>query len=424
MNAPETPVFSRGDAVGLRAAVNRAVTETPVTDIHTHLYATDFGGLLLWGIDELLTYHYLIAEFFRLSDMPYEQFWALDKPAQADAIWKTLFIENSPISEACRGVITVLDALGLDVSARDLRGYRAWFAAQDTAAHVDRVFEVANLKCAVMTNDPFDPQERPVWEGSYQTDARFHGVLRIDPLLNGWGGSYEMLKGWGYDVEPSLNDKTKAEVRRFLTDWVKRMKALYMAVSLPPDFMMPEESARAVLIEECILPVAREFNIPFAMMIGVTRQINPLLRLAGDSVAPSSMKPVEYLCAKYPHNKFMITTLSREDQHSLCVTGRKFRNLLIFGCWWFLNNPSLIQEMTEMRLELLGPSVIPQHSDARVLDQVIYKWRHSREIIAKVLRHKYADLVEAGWTVSEAEIQRDAAQLLGGNFWRFIDLKL
>lgn len=424
MSEDNTTTYTRNDAVGLRAAVNKAVGETKITDIHTHIYATDFGDLLLWGIDELLTYHYLIAEFFRLSDMPYDQFWALDKSAQADVIWQTLFIENSPLSEACRGVITVLDSLGLDVSSRDLKGYRAWFSAQETAAHMDRVFDVAKLKCVVMTNDPFDALERPVWAGDYQTDARFHGVLRIDPLLNGWQGSYEQLKGWGYDVEAALNDQSKAEVRRFLTDWVKRMKALYMAVSLPPDFMMPEESARAVLIEECILPVAREFNIPFAMMIGVTRQINPLLRLAGDSVAPSSLKPVEYLCAKYPQNKFMITTLSREDQHTLCVTARKFRNLLLFGCWWFLNNPSLIQEMTEMRLELLGPSVIPQHSDARVLDQVIYKWKHSREIIAKVLRHKYADLVEAGWSVTEAEIQRDAEQLLGGNFWRFIDLKL
>lgn len=424
MSEKSSPIYTRNDAVGLRAAVNKAVTETEITDIHTHLYATDFGDLLLWGIDELLTYHYLIAEFFRLSDMPYDQFWALDKSAQADAIWQTLFIENSPLSEACRGVITVLDALGLDVSARDLKGYRAWFAAQETAAHVDRVFEVAKLKCAVMTNDPFDPLERPVWEAGYQPCERFHGVLRIDPLLNGWTGSHTMLKGWGYDVEPTLNDNSKSEVRRFLTDWVKRFKALYMAVSLPPDFAMPEISARATLIEECILPVAREFNIPFAMMIGVTRQINPQLRLAGDSVAPSSMKPVEYLCAKYPKNKFMITTLARDDQHTLCVTARKFRNLLLFGCWWFLNNPSLIQEMTEMRLELLGPSVIPQHSDARVLDQVIYKWKHSREIIAKVLRHKYADLVASGWTVSEAEIQRDAAQLLGGNFWRFIELKL
>jgi hypothetical protein len=37
------------------------------TDIHTHLYAPSFGKLGLWGIDELLTYHYLEAEFFRYS---------------------------------------------------------------------------------------------------------------------------------------------------------------------------------------------------------------------------------------------------------------------------------------------------------------------------------------------------------------------
>ena len=101
-----TPVktFNRDDAVGLRNAVKRIVTETPVTDMHTHLYAPAFGELLLWGVDELLTYHYLIAEFFRLSDMSYADFWSLDKTRQADAIWQTLFIENAPISEACRGV--------------------------------------------------------------------------------------------------------------------------------------------------------------------------------------------------------------------------------------------------------------------------------------------------------------------------------
>ena len=36
-----------------------------------------------------------------------------------------------------------------------------------------------------------------------------------------------------------------------------------------------------------------------------------------------------------------------------------------------------------MRIELLGTSFIPQHSDARVLDQLIYKWDHSRQIIGE-----------------------------------------
>jgi hypothetical protein len=111
--------------------------------------------------------------------------------------------------------------------------------------------------------------------------------------------------------------------------------------------------------------------------------------------------------------------LSRENQHELCVTARKFNNLLLFGCWWFLNNPSIIEEMTRERLEMLGLSFMPQHSDARVLDQLIYKWTHSRKIIADVLADKYEDLADAGRKISEEDIRRDVADLLGNVFDRF-----
>jgi len=419
-----TSLFTRDQVPALHAAIHDIVATTPVTDIHTHLYAPEFGGLLLWGIDEVLTYHYLIAEFFRASDMPSAQFWALDKQGQADAIWEALFIRQSPIGEACRGPLTVLDRLGLDVASRDLPQYRAWFAEQDPRRFLETVFEVARLKAAVMTNDPFDAAERPVWEAGYAGHPLLKAALRIDPLLNDWANAQERLKGWGYAVEAGLGAKTLAEVRRFLGDWVKRMQALYMAVSLPPEFAMPDKGPRGTLIEECVIPVAHEFNIPFAMMVGVRRQVNPLLKLAGDGVGTSDPAAVAYLCAKYPQNKFMVTMLSREDQHTLCVVARKFRNLLLFGCWWFLNNPSLIEEMTRMRLELLGPTVVPQHSDARILEQVIYKWEHSRVVIAKVLCDKYGDLVRTGWTVTRAEVERDVEGLLGGNFWRFLGRSL
>ena len=111
--------------------------------------------------------------------------------------------------------------------------------------------------------------------------------------------------------------------------------------------------------------------------------------------------------------------LARENQHELCVIARKFRNLHIFGCWWFTNIPSVIEEMTRMRLELLGLSVTPQHSDARVLDQIIYKWEHSRRVIAKVLTEKYLDLRATGWEPTPAEIQRDVKNLFGGAFETF-----
>lgn len=407
----------------IRAVVSSAVDNVRITDIHTHLYSPEFGEMMLWGIDEVLTYHYLIAETMRWVDMPYEEFWALSKTEQANLIWKTLFIEHSPVSEACRGALTVLNGLGLDVSTRDLPAYREYFKTQSPEGYVDRVFDVAGVESVVMTNDPFDDAESPVWLEGRSHDPRFHAALRIDRVLNSWDTSYLKLKGTGYHVQTSFNGRTASEVRRFLREWIERMNALYMAVSLPTDFAYPDGSVRCRIIDECIVPVSREMNVPFALMIGVKRQVNPQLKSAGDSVGNGSVESVERLCAKYPDNKFLVTMLARENQHELCVAARKFRNLLVFGCWWFLNNPSLIEEMTRMRLELLGLSTVPQHSDARVLDQLIYKWSHSRQVIGDVLVDKYTDLAATGWVVSEEEVRRDVEGLFGGNFWSFIGKK-
>lgn len=401
--------------------VKETVAHCPVTDIHTHLFAESFGDLLLWGIDELLTYHYLIAETMRFRpDLPYEQFWSMTKQEQADLIWQTLFIEHSPYSEACRGVVTVLNRLGFDLSKRDLNEYRAYFRSVTAEEHINRIMELAKVKTVVMTNDPFDDYERAQWDRGIRQDSRFQAALRIDPLLNLWDTSWSKLKDQGYNVTEDLNEQTLAEIRRFLKDWIKRMDPLYMAVSLPSDFAYPEASVRGTIIDECIIPVTREAGIPFAMMIGVKRKVNPALRDAGDSVGKSDIGAVERIVSRYPDNKFLVTMLSRENQHELAVTARKNRNLLVFGCWWFLNNPSLIEEITRMRLELLGGSVIPQHSDCRILDQLLYKWDHSRTIIAKVLSDKYGDLFDAGWRLEEDEIRRDVEDLLGGTFWKFL----
>lgn len=410
----------RTDTTKIRDMVSRAVTDTKITDVHTHIYPPDFGGLLLWGIDELLTYHYLVAEVMRWVDITYDTLWSMSKTEQANLIWQTLFIQHSPYSEACRGVLTVLDKLGLDVGSRNLDEYRNFFKYQPVTAYVDKVFELSNVESVVMTNDPFDDTERPAWFDDRKGDPRFLAALRIDCLLNTWPSACSRLREWGYRVSEDFGGDSFAEIRRFLEEWIERMDALYMAVSLPPSFAFPEDSPRGCIIENCILPVSRERNLPFAMMIGVKKLVNPALKLAGDSVGKADIGVVEYLCANYPDNKFMVTMLSRENQHELCVAARKFSNLMIFGCWWFLNNPSLIAEITTMRFELLGQSLIPQHSDARVLDQLIYKWEHSRRIITDALVGKYADLAATGWTISEAEIRRDVEDLFGRNFWRFV----
>ncbi len=403
----------------LRERVFKIVAETPVDDIHTHLYDPAFDKLLLWGIDDLLTYHYLVAEGFRYFDLPYVDFGKFDKTTQANLIWDALFLQHSPISEACRGVITTLHAFGLDVKHRDLAAIRKWFAEQNVDNHIQRCLELAGVKSICMTNSPFDDLERPVWQKGFDREPWFTAALRIDPLVLDWPRSARRLNEWGYPTGVELNVGAFDAVKKFLADWAKKMDAKYVMISLPPDFVFPANTESAELLDQAVLPFCRDAGLPLAVMPGVVRQVNPQLSMAGDGMERADLTFLKNLCAGFPQNKFAATVLARENQHGLCVLARKFRNLHIFGCWWFTNTPSIIEDMTRMRTELLGLSFTPQHSDARVLDQLVYKWQHSRAVIADVLGDKYVDLLKAGWECTEEELRRDAEGLFGGEFARF-----
>ena len=365
--------------------VEQELRATQFIDIHTHLFMPSLGDLGLWGIDELLTYHYLEAELFRSSTIRPEQYWALPKKAQADLVWQTLFVEHAPVSESTRGVVAVLDAFGLPTSAPDLTAARRFFESRDRDSHIADVLKLAGISEVVMTNDPFDPVEAPLWEHGLDRDPRFHAALRLDTLLRE-GGYID------------------------LTHWCHLMKPVYMAVSLPDTFT--EEPG----LESAVLRVCREFNIPLSLMIGVRRQVNPALRLAGDGVGRADLRCIERLCAEHPDNRFLVSVLSRENQHELCVLARKFANLMPFGCWWFLNNPSIVEEITRERIEMLGTSFIPQHSDARVLEQLIYKWKNTRRTLAPILANSYQLLFDDGRAPSREEIRRDITRLFRSNF--------
>ena len=384
----------------LQAQVESIVSSTPVMDAHTHLFPLEFNELCLWGIDELLTYHYLTAEALRTARMPYEQFWAMSKMDQADLVWKTLFVDNTPTSEAAQGIITVLDVFGLDTRAPDLREARAFFNSQRLAEHIDHVFDVARVSGVVMTNDPFDDAEDQLWSSGISVDRRFSSSLRLDSLVN----------------TADLAVSTTTRVRAFLDNWIQRRNPVYMALSLPPEFSFPSDDARDRLLREVILPTANEHRLPLTLMVGVRRGVNPRLRDAGDALGRANVTAIERLCSEYPDVKFLVTFLSRENQHELCVAARKFNNLMPFGCWWFLNNPSIVSEITRERFELLGQSFIPQHSDARVLEQLIYKWQHARRQIADALYDSYKQLLSRGRAVTTEEISRDVNRLFSGNF--------
>lgn len=400
----------------VRAATRRIVAVAPVVDMHTHLFPPQFGDLCRSGIDDLLTYHYLAAELLRSSPITPDAYQRLPLPERADLVWQTLFVRNTPLSEATRGVVGILAALGLDAAAPDLQEARAFFATRTAADHVSWVLDRAGVESIVMTNDPFDPREARVWAERTRIDPRFRSALRLDVLLNEWPLARNRVRNAGFTVTEDVDDQTVLGARKFLDHWIARIEPLYVAVSLPDDFSFPEQSARSRLLERVVLPACRDHHLPLAMMIGVRRGVNPALLDAGDGLGRADVGVVQRMCRDYPDHRFLVTMLSRENQHELCVAARKFANLMPFGCWWFLNNPSIVSEITRERLELLGPSFIAQHSDARVLEQLLYKWPHARRDVAEALADQYVRLLEAGRSVTEADISRDVHRLFRGNF--------
>lgn len=433
--------------------VERAIAATPAIDMHTHLYAPAFGAtapgrtprggdpepLLLWGIDELLGYHYFVDEVFRVlprrgaaGSLTPEAFWRMPLAERADLVWRTLFVERAPVSEACVGLVDVLTSFGLDPNEPDLAGYRAWFAARDLDAHIDEVMRLAGVRKIVMTNEPFSEVERPRWLADPRVagDPRFAPVLRVDPIVEAWPDACRALAAWGYEVREDLAGETLAAVRRFVDDWIERTRPEYLACSLSPGFGYdpgadpdthpgadrPGVRAFTRLFDAALAAAARDHGLPLALMIGAKRGVHPEMRLAGDGLGRADVDQLVAIARAHPDVPLLVTMLSRENQHELCVAARKFANIVPFGCWWYLNTTSQIREITRMRLELLGTAFIPQHSDSRVLEQLVYKWRTSRRLIGACLAERYADAERAGAVVADDYIEADVRRLLSGNY--------
>ena len=81
----------------------------------------------------------------------------------------------------------------------------------------------------------------------------------------------------------------------------------------------------------------------------------------------------------------------------------------------------MINEITQRRIELLGTSFTFQHSDSRILEQLIYKWIQSRTILKDILITKYNKLISCDYPLTIEHIQNDIYNLTGGKYLEFIN---
>ena len=357
--------------------VEKFVYSAKIIDIHTHLYPNQFKKYYKFGLIDLLNYHYLIAEFLSSSKITPNKFYSLSDIQKAKIIWDNLFLKKLPLSTASLGVLKVLQKY--EITNFKINFYDLLKEVKKQKITENDIFDLSGVQKVVMTNNPFIDDELKILNNS--KDPRFLPSIRIDDFFNS-------------------NLILKDEIRYF-RKIIKKYKPSYFALSSNN----LEEFDKSKKIE-LLLKLLRIYNIPLMLLLGVKRNINPEYRLAGDGIGELKLKKLEYILKTYNKNNFLVSCLNKSDQFRLTVIARKFQNIKVFGFWWFNNQESIIKDNLKLRFELLGDNFIIQHSDARVCDQLIYKWNDFKKHYTDILSSKFKELVESGAKLEISDIEK------------------
>jgi len=386
-----------------------------ITDIHTHLFPPSHTSFFKHGIEELLTYHYLVSEYLTRTGVEPAHFFQKPTDHQAADIWKTLFVENLPISEACQGVLSVLKQLRVNPHVTDFNVLKKKYPALRPLEWEKLIFKATRVGTVTMTNNPFDEAEWALFASSDWDRDRYRASIRMDDFFFNRAAADRVLQKHPA-IRARADWKPVDQFRAFLSDACRISQPAYAALSLTSvqlsQLMQQDEFVKG------LMPALADYQLPLALMIGVERRIQPAYGSGGDGIKTVSLEPLKQLLQMYPQQRILVTTLDRNSQHELAVLGRLFSRLTLFGCWWYVNTPSLVSETLTLRHELLGMNFIPQHSDARICEQLIYKWGHFQSELDATLSKNYARLRARGFSVSAAGKQRDRNDLLHANAQR------
>lgn len=394
-----------------------AAHTTPAVDIRVMIRPPAAGTPAVSGIDALLTSPAILSEFFRRRSLnrrdpaaeadnvaAREAYVRSLTPGElADIVWRQLFLDHSPLSEAARVVLTTLGLYGIDVSSGDLRLLREQFEAVPATERVERAVKLANLDLILHPVDSMhvDDALRPAGGG-----RAFRPVLYLNELLGDWKESARKLRLQGFGLKAKVDEFTPIELRRHLATEIARLKPVALGLDWPRGHN-PDDGCVGRLVREGALPLCREHNLPFFLAVDD----------AGTEPAgrPTSVDDLAPLWEDYPDVRFFLFP-SREDHLGPAIAAAsRGRNLLLCGPDRPLAGPAVLDGFTTRRLEASGSAFHACHSGAETMEELVGRWAHMRWCLGKTLIRHYMDVWRTGWTFDENNIRKDIAALLGGN---------
>ena len=383
-------------------------------DIHTHLFPPQATSLVRLGIDELLNYHYSYRQLLGLRrDITPKQFWQLPLQRRADLCWETYFAkpQNStinaiPVSEGFRAISTILNALGLDANAKDLREARDFFANVDSTDYHDRILAMAGISNVIGTNNPFDETELEFYQSKSDWHPAFSSALRLDDLvLNPKHAFRIMRERFGCNVSDDQSESTITAARTFCVDWIKGEQlpnVYYVGISFPPDFPWNDESdLRLKVLEQIVIPACAETGTSMFLMPEPVRKLEPAMHNAGDYLGKMDSVAFGRFCQRHPEVDIWVSPLNFSSQYEMSALTCVLPHVKPWSTWWYTHQPTLTRQLCDMRIEMHGENSWLFNSDARVLEHLYSKWIHFKQEFIPIATKQLARVVESGYKLEK-----------------------
>lgn len=398
-----------------RALVWTAAHTTPAVDVRVFINPSEREKISTPGIDALLTTPEMLAEFFRRrAFLPREVapdpenvacMSSLTITELADIVWRHLFLDNSPVSEPVRIVLTTLGMFGLDVASGNLRLLREQYAAIPEAERKEKALELANVNLVLYPVEALEVDTRDKQGARRIRNGNFRPVLSLTSLFAEWKEAAKQLRQRGFGARSRLDEFTTLELRRFLHGVIEDLSPAAVSVDWPEGGHTASDNFIGRLMRETVLPLCGETGLACMIASG-----------------PTEIDDLSSFWADFPEVRFLLFPGGEEQFAPAAIEAFNSRNLLLCGPDQPLSFPRVLRSYLGLRLETLGSTFHACHSGVALEEAMVGCWAHMRWTLGTALIRHYMDLWRTGWKFDKADIQKDVGAILGENVRIFLGL--
>ncbi len=376
----------------LRNGVRDAMRKSGALDVWTNLSASFELDEAARGVEALIADQAELHDLARAAGVPLPE----ERDVRCDVLFQALFVEQMPLSDAAQRTLLTLERLGMPLGMRDLDTLREQLREISSEERIARVLDLAKLRGIACTLDPFAPnaaEELERIQASPHAD-RFLPTLTVMTLQQALAQDTP-ISALGCAIERDRHGAHVGRIAEVLIQWATVTGARMVRAG-----WRTADTEQEMLMRYAVLPLCEETRLPLAMALP-----------SDPKEAEALLAWVEEMLQRSPALRFV---LAAEDEQSAARLLRwKGRNARVFTV---LAVPHC---KAKEALAAMGTLAVPYASGARVLEQTIGGWVEARREIAQALYERYLPLIKMGWGVHQAEIETDAAQILGGNWEKF-----